>query len=177
MEPLLPAESDWCNFRKRGSSGACKTSDRIGERRCGFGRGPSRERSLASCLAHTESPTLGASKDRRCWSKVPAGMARSVYRQGFEGRVRGHRRPAGGTRDSGPARARLRRPATFLESGRGYHPPGCSSSREATAGHVDVGVAIECARRSVDEDMQCIGEGRHHVPNGIRPRSRAARET
>src|ERR1700679_204408 len=42
MEPLLPAGSDWCNFRKRGSSGACKTSDRIGERRCGFGRGPSR---------------------------------------------------------------------------------------------------------------------------------------
>jgi hypothetical protein len=178
MEPLLPAESDWCNFRKRGSSGACKTSDRIGEKRCGFGRRPSRERSLASCLAHTGSPTLGASKDRRCWSKVPAGMARSVYRQGFEGRVRDHRRSGGRyPRFRGPPEASIELPATFLESGRGYQPPGCLSSREATAGHVDAAVAIECARRSVDEDMQCIGEGRHHVPAGIRPRSRAARET
>src|ERR1039458_5292402 len=94
METLLPADSDWCNFRKRGSCGARKTSDRIGERRRGFGRRLSRERSLASCLAHTGSPTLGASKDRGCWSKVPAGMASSVIDpQDFGGLVRDRRRP------------------------------------------------------------------------------------
>jgi hypothetical protein len=29
----------------------------------------------------------------------------------------------------------------------------------------------------LDEDAQCPGEGRHHVPAGIRSRGRAARET
>jgi hypothetical protein len=88
METLLPVKSDRCNLRKRRSERARKTLDRISKRRPGFGRRLSERRSSASPLAHTGSPTLGASADRGCSSKFPAGMARSVYPRAFEGLVR-----------------------------------------------------------------------------------------
>jgi hypothetical protein len=88
METLLPVKSDRCNLRKRRSERARKTLDRISKRRPGFGRRLSGRRSSASPLAHTGSPTLGASADRGCSSKFPAGMARSVYPRAFEGLVR-----------------------------------------------------------------------------------------
>src|SRR5664280_597363 len=75
METLLPAESDWCNFRKRRTARACKTSDCIGERRRGFVRDLGGRRSPASSLPYTRCPALGTFEDRGCRSKVSAGMA------------------------------------------------------------------------------------------------------
>jgi hypothetical protein len=116
METLLPAKSEWCNFRKRRSARARKTCNRFSKGGLGFVRRLSGSRSAAPCLAHTGNPTLGASKDRERWSQVPAGMARSVYPQGFEGRASEHRRPVGVTLKSPAPDPRLH---DFFELGCG----------------------------------------------------------